>query len=167
MISDIEAILFHAGGVVDIDKLKKYFNVSENEIIENINILNDEYKSRNHGIEILLMNNKCLMRTKKEKSELISEFFDKKITKLSPQILEVLAIILYKQPITRMEVDDIRGGVKSDKHINKLIECGFVKELGRKEVLGKPILFGTTEEFIKNFGVLGIDFPYLDDIILE
>ena len=86
---------------------------------------------------------------------------------LTDVMLETLSIIAYKQPVTKQEIEKIRG-VKSDHAVNKLVEYRLVKELGRLDAPGRPILFGTTEEFLRNFGVQGLDdLPILDPVQLE
>ena len=86
---------------------------------------------------------------------------------LSDVMLETLSIIAYKQPVTKLEIEKIRG-VKSDHAVNKLIEYGLVREVGRLDAPGRPILFGTTEEFLRNFGVQGLDdLPEIDPVQME
>ena len=86
---------------------------------------------------------------------------------LTDVMMETLSIIAYKQPVTKQEIEKIRG-VKSDHAVNKLVEYRLVKELGRLDAPGRPILFGTTEEFLRNFGVQGLDdLPILDPVQLE
>ena len=86
---------------------------------------------------------------------------------LSDSVLETLSIIAYKQPITRLEIEGIRG-VASDYAVNKLLEYELICELGRKDAPGKPILFGTTEEFLRSFGVKSIkDLPKVDTVHIE
>ena len=82
-------------------------------------------------------------------------------------MLETLSIIAYKQPVTKLEIEKIRG-VKSDHAVNKLVEFGLVREVGRLDAPGRPILFGTTEEFLRNFGVQGLDdLPEIDPVQME
>ena len=86
---------------------------------------------------------------------------------LTDVILETLSIIAYKQPVTKLEIEKIRG-VKSDHAVNKLMEYNLVQEVGRLDAPGRPLLFGTTEEFLRNFGVQGLDeLPELDPVQIE
>ncbi len=86
---------------------------------------------------------------------------------LSESVIETLSIVAYKQPITRVEIESIRG-VSSEYALNKLIEYGLVCELGRKDAPGRPLLFGTTEEFLRSFGVKSLkDLPEMDTIRIE
>ena len=87
-----------------------------------------------------------------------------KVKKLSQAALEVLAIIAYKQPVTKAEIDSIRG-IKSDRVLEGLTTKGLVKNLGRSEAVGRPVLYGTTEEFLKNFGFSSLrELPDIEDI---
>src|SRR5699024_6366940 len=120
------------------------------------------------GIRIIELDNSYQLCTKKELYEyLIRVAKQPKRYVLTDVLLETLSIIAYKQPVTKLEIEKIRG-VKSDHAVNKLVEYGLVREVGRLDAPGRPILFGTTEEFLRNFGVQGLDdLPEIDPVQIE
>ena len=128
----------------------------------------DRYQEENRGIQIIELENSFQMCTKKEYYQyLINIALHPQKPALSDVMLETLSIIAYKQPITNIEVEKIRG-VKSDHAVNKLVEYGLVEEVGRLDAPGRPILFGTTEEFLRRFSVPSIDdLPSLNPEQLE
>ncbi|CDG01834.1 Putative Segregation and condensation protein B [Clostridium chauvoei JF4335] len=123
----------------------------------------DEYEEESRGIKLISINGEYQLVTKAQNSEFVQRLLKKnKRQSLSQASLESLAIIAYKQPITRVDIDEIRG-VKSESAIQRLIEKELIKEVGRLEVPGRPILFGTTEEFLRQFGLKALnDLPSLD-----
>ncbi len=153
----IEAILFCAGRVVKIKELELVVEINEKDIIELINDMNKEYKDISRGIEIIRVNDGYQMCTKKEYYEYINPIIDKRIKpKLSQAALEVLAIIAYNPKITRAEIETIRG-VSSDAMIYKLLEYNLIEEAGKVEILGKPMSYKTTDEFLRMFGYRSLD----------
>ena len=115
------------------------------------------YEEEDRGIRIIELGDSFQMCTKKEMYEyLILIAKQPKRYHLTDVVLETLSIIAYKQPVTRLEIEKIRG-VKSDHAVNKLIEYDLVTEIGRMDAPGRPILFGTTEEFLRRFGVQSVD----------
>ena len=124
------------------------------------------YDVKSRGIKIINVNNSYSLVTKPENSDYIEKLFGNNSRQsLSQAALETLAIVAYKQPITRVDIDEIRG-VKSDRAISNLVEKGLIKDFGRLEVPGRPILYGTTDEFLKYFGLQNIEqMPSLDEII--
>ncbi len=127
-----------------------------------------KYESKNRGIRIIELDKSYQMCTKKEMYDyLIRVAKQPKKYTLTDVLLETMSIIAYKQPITKIEVEKIRG-VKSDHEVNKLVEYGLVEEVGRLDAPGRPILFGTTEEFLRRFSVPSIDdLPSLNPEQLE
>jgi segregation and condensation protein B len=127
-----------------------------------------KYESKNRGIRIIELDKSYQMCTKKEMYDyLIRVAKQPKKYTLTDVLLETMSIIAYKQPITKIEVEKIRG-VKSDHAVNKLVEYGLVEEVGRLDAPGRPILFGTTEEFLRRFSVPSIDdLPSLNPEQLE
>ncbi|HHW20954.1 SMC-Scp complex subunit ScpB [Thermodesulfovibrio thiophilus] len=151
--SIIESILFIAEKPVSIKILKTILNISENHIKEVIKELINEYKSRNSGIIIINIEDSYQMVTNPENADWIKIFKNLNANnKLSEQAFETLAIIAYKQPITKAEVEKIRN-VNSDYAIKSLIEKKLIKIVGKKDVPGRPFLYGTTKEFLKLFGL--------------
>ena len=117
----------------------------------------DKYKEEDRGIAIIELEDSYQMCTKKEMYEyLIRIAKQPKRYVLTDVVLETLSIIAYKQPITKIEIEKIRG-VKSDHAVNKLVEFNLVTEVGRLDTPGRPILFGTTEEFLRRFSVQSVD----------
>ncbi|WP_250675830.1 SMC-Scp complex subunit ScpB [Paraclostridium ghonii] len=149
--SIIEAIMFAYSEPINITDLKNAINeeLSSKEIEIMLNSLIVEYKENNRGIQIIKLQDKYQMCTNKEYSEFIKNMLEPKRKKtLSQATLETLTIIAYKQPITKVEIEGIRG-VKSDKVIQTLLENELIYEAGRLEKIGKPIIYKTTNEFLK------------------
>ena len=123
----------------------------------------NEYEDKSRGIRLISINGAYQLVTKSENSDFVQKLLKKnKKHSLSQASIESLAIIAYKQPITRIDIDEIRG-VKSESAIARLIERGLIKDIGRLEVPGRPILYGTTDEFLRQFGLKTIkELPSLD-----
>ena len=153
----IEAVLFTMGDSVELDKIAcaiGHDNQTTKKIIAN---MMDKYESEDRGIRICELENSYQMCTKKEMYEyLIKVASQPKKHVLTDVLLETLSIIAYKQPVTRAEIENIRG-VKCDHAVNKLVEYDLVCEVGRLDAPGRPLLFGTTEEFLRRFGVTSVD----------
>ena len=164
----IEAILFAMGGSVELPRIARAIGVDEKTTGRIIRNMMDRYQEENRGIQIIELENSFQMCTKKEYYQyLINIALHPQKPALSDVMLETLSIIAYKQPITKIEVEKIRG-VKSDHAVNKLVEYGLVEEVGKLDAPGKPILFGTTEEFLRRFSVPSIDdLPSLNPEQLE
>lgn len=148
----IEAILFCAGRIVKIKELELVLEINAKDIIELINDINKEYKDISRGIEIIRVDDGYQMCTKKEYYEYINPIIDKRNKpKLSQAALEALSIIAYNPKITRAEIEAIRG-VSSDAVIYKLLEYNLIEEAGKVDILGKPMSYKTTDEFLRMFG---------------
>ena len=153
----IEAILFTMGESVELSKIAKVIGHDEDTTRKIIRNMMDRYKEEDRGICIIELEDSFQMCTKKEMYEyLIRIAKEPKKYVLTDVVLETLSIIAYKQPITKIEIEKIRG-VKSDHAVNKLIEYNLVSEVGRLDTPGRPILFGTTEEFLRRFSVQSVD----------
>ncbi len=161
----VEAILFYENNIISIDKLIEYTSFTEEKIVEIINNLNEKYESSIHGLFIAKVSDGFILQIKQDYLHKIKELYNiKGKTKLSRSILTVLSIIAYKQPITKLEIDEIRG-VSSDNAMKALLEKDFIKIVGKKEALGKPLLYGTTDEFLKQFNIKDLkDLPKLDEL---
>lgn len=164
----IEAILFTMGESVELDKIAdtiEHDKETTRKIIRNMMM---RYEEEDRGIRIIELENAFQLCTKQEMYEyLIRIAKQPKRHVLTDVLLETLSIIAYKQPVTRLEIEKIRG-VKSDHAVNKLIEYNLVTEVGRMDAPGKPLLFGTTEEFLRRFSVQSIDeLPIFDAEKLE
>lgn len=153
----IEAILFTMGDSVEIEKIAMAIEHDVDTTRKIIHQMMDKYERKDRGIRIIELEDSFQLCTKKETYEyLIRVAKQPKRYVLSDVMLEMLSIIAYKQPVTRLEIEKIRG-VKSDHAVNKLVEYGLVCEVGRLDAPGKPILFGTTEEFLRRFSVQSLD----------
>ena len=154
----ISAILFAMGDSVEIKKLSEATGYSEDEVRQIIGKMKKQYESnKDFGLTIVELENSVQMCSKTEMYEyLIKVAKIPKNMHLSDTALETLSIIAYKQPVTRAEVEKIRG-VSCDHPINRLLEFGLITELGRLNAPGRPLLFGTTEQFLRSFGVKSID----------
>lgn len=166
--SIVEAILFTMGEAVELEKIAAALELEKKETKAIIEDLQKEYESSNRGITIMELNGSYQMCTKTEMYEyLIRIAKQPKRRVLTDVLLETLSIVAYKQPITKVEIEKIRG-VSCDHAINKLLEYNLVCELGRLDAPGRPLLFGTTEEFLRSFGVHSIEeLPVLSPVQLE
>lgn len=163
MQSAIEAILFTMGDSVELEKLASAIGHDEETTRKLVHNMMDKYEEEDRGIRIIELDNAFQLCTKKEMYEyLIRVAKQPKRYVLTDVLLETLSIIAYKQPVTKLEIEKIRG-VKSDHAVNKLVEYGLVEETGRLDAPGRPLLFGTTEEFLRRFSVHSLDeLPVLD-----
>ena len=153
----IESILFTMGESVELSKIAAAIELDKNETKPLLDELIQAYESADRGIAIMELDGSYQMCTKPEMYEyLIRIAKQPKHRALTDVLLETLSIIAYKQPITRVEIEKIRG-VSCDHAVNKLLEYNLIQELGRLDAPGKPLLFGTTEEFLRSFGVHSID----------
>lgn len=153
----IEAILFTMGESVEAGKIAKVIGHDVETTKKIIHNMMDKYEEEDRGVRIIELEDSFQMCTKKEMYEYLIQIAKQpKRYVLTDVVLETLSIIAYKQPITKLEIERIRG-VKSDHAVNKLIEYNLVTEVGRLDSPGRPILFGTTEEFLRRFGVQSVD----------
>ncbi len=161
LVSGIEAILFISGSPVHISHLADTFDVSTKDIESNLDILEQDF-IHGRGIRLLRYAGKVQLTSSPEYSALIEKYLGIETTsKLSRAALETLAIIAYRQPITRPGIDSIRG-VNSDAVLKSLLSKGLIEEIGRTEGPGRPILYSITDEFLQYFGLGSItDLPEL------
>lgn len=153
----IEAVLFTMGDSVETSKLALAIEQDVDTTRKIVRNLSDKYQAEDRGIKIIELEDSFQMCTKAEYYEnLIKVAVAPKKYILTDAVLETLSIIAYKQPVTRIELEQIRG-VKCDYSVNKLIEYNLVTEVGRLDAPGKPILFGTTQEFLRAFGLSSVD----------
>lgn len=159
----IEAILFTMGNSVEIGKIATAIDHDEDTTRKIIHNMMDRYSEQHRGIKIVELDNAFQMCTNPEYYEqLIKVASQPKKQVLTDVLLETLSIIAYKQPITRIEIEKIRG-VKCDHAVNKLVEYNLVMEVGRLDAPGRPILFGTSEEFLRQFGISSLeDLPIIN-----
>ncbi|QGU95169.1 segregation/condensation protein B [Clostridium bovifaecis] len=166
--SIIESILFVSGEAMDIKEIASVLECDIERTHKLLQELRERYEEEERGILLISMNDEYMLVTKSENSDYIQKLLKTNSRQsLSRAALETLAIIVYRQPITRVEIDEIRG-VKSDKAIQTLMEKNLIKESGRKHVLGRPIMYGTTDEFLRYFGLQDLkQMPSLDDFIKD
>ena len=164
----IEAILFTMGESVELSRIAEAVEQDKETTRKILQHMMDKYREADRGIQIIELDGSYQLCTKKEYYDtLIRLTAQPKKAVLTDVQLETLSIIAYKQPVTKAEIEKIRG-VKCDHVVNKLIEYQLVTELGRLDVPGRPILLGTTEEFLRTFVVQALDeLPVLSPIQIE
>ena len=160
----LEAVLFTMGQAVPLASLARSVEQDQETTEKLLHEMMDRYEEEDRGIRLLELSGSFQLCTKKEYYEnLIRVASEPKKQELSEAALETLSIIAYKQPVTKAEIQRIRG-VASDHAVNRLVEFGLVCEVGRLDAPGRPILFATTEEFLRRFGVGSLEeLPRLDD----
>ena len=161
----IEAILFTIGESVTLDRLASVLEKDPEDLKVILEEMKIDYSAEERGICLIELDGAYQICTKIETYDYVRKLVSQpKKRSLTYVMLETLSIIAYKQPVTKQEIEAIRG-VKCDFAVNKLIEYKLVKELGRLETLGRPIVFGTTEEFLRCFGVSSIEeLPDIDEV---
>lgn len=164
----VEAVLFTMGKSVDTRRLALAIDGTAEEARAAALRLKAKYEAEERGMDIIELEDSFQMCTRAQYYEnLIKVASAPKKQVLTDVVLETLSIIAYKQPVTKLEIEKIRG-VKSDHAVNKLVEYGLVEEVGRLDAPGRPLLFGTTEEFLRRFSVQSLDeLPILDPVRME
>ncbi|MFS0880954.1 SMC-Scp complex subunit ScpB [Metabacillus niabensis] len=163
--SIVEALLFASGDEgLSLKQLVTVLDLEEQEVLEILKDLEKGYQAKERGIELVEVAGHYQLTTKKEHSPYLKRLVETPVnTSLSQAALETLAIIAYRQPITRAEVEEIRG-VKTERPIHTLVTKALIKEVGRAEGTGRAILYGTTKEFLEYFGLKSIEeLPPLPD----
>ncbi|NLB80840.1 MAG: SMC-Scp complex subunit ScpB [Clostridiaceae bacterium] len=164
----IEAVLFASGDAISLDKLSEITETDSTTLKSVITRLSDSFNYEKRGIKIIQVGDKYQMATRGEFSEYVRKIVPpKKRNPLTNPTLEVLAIVAYKQPVTRSTIEKIRG-VNSDNSVTRLIELGLIEETGKLNAPGRPSLFGTTDEFLRSFAIDSISsLPSVDEFIIE
>ena len=164
----LEAILFSMGDSIDPESAAQALEVGEEQIRTVLDEMAEEYESPARGIRLIRLEGRYQLATKKEQyPALIRLVRQPRKISLSDVVLETLSIIAYKQPVTRAQIEKIRG-VSCDHAINRLLEYGLICEAGRLDAPGRPILFGTTEEFLRHFGTDSLDdLPRISPVKVE
>lgn len=153
----IEAILFSSGASVEKSRLAQALEITEKQVDEAVSALVDDYTKANRGITILRLDNAYQMTANKQYAEQIRTVMDlRRNTPLSQAALEVLAVVAYNQPVTKAFVEQVRG-VDCSGVIGSLTAKGLVEEKGRLELPGRPLLYGTTENFLRCFNVSSLE----------
>lgn len=165
----LEGLLFVVGeDGLSLEQIGEVLEIDEEESKLLVKALREQYENENRGLRIDFLGNKFKLTTKFEHKEYYQKLIENPLTNtLSQASLETLAIIAYNEPITRVEVDKLRG-VSSSQMIRKLVAKGFIKETGRSELPGRPILYETTNEFLDYFGLPNIEaLPDMSKFIQE
>ena len=153
MISAFEALLFASGEPISIERVAQVFEIEPEEVVSVMENLSDRLKKNKSGLELVRMENTYQLATRTEYAEYIKKAFDiRRRTPLSPAALEVLAVVAYNQPVTKSFIEQVRG-VDCSGVVTTLIEKGLVEERGRLELPGKPLLYGTTKNFLRCFSL--------------
>lgn len=152
----IEAVLFAVGDPVEAEQLAEAADIGEKALEETVAAMNDDYEQNRRGITIKKIEGRYQLASSPVYAENVRKCLNlEKKKPLSRTLLETLAIIAYMQPVTKQQIMEIRG-VDAKHAVNKLMEKGLVCEMGRHEAPGRPLLFGTTDEFLRKFGFSSI-----------
>tara|TARA_B100001758_G_scaffold247913_1_gene268466 strand:+ start:4753 stop:5379 length:627 start_codon:yes stop_codon:yes gene_type:complete len=163
----IESLIFSSISPVSSREIKNFFSDEEITIklIENL-ILELQEKYMNSGVNLKKVSTGYRFQVSEDCNEWVSNFYPEKPQKYSRALMETLALIIYKQPITRTEIEAVRGVGVSSNIIKTLLEREWIKILGYKDVPGKPAIFGTTKEFLNSHNLVSLNqLPKLDDIV--
>jgi len=151
----VESLLFVADEAVRVDRLAATLEIEPEQIEEALRTLTEQYQHR--GLRLQQRGQRVQLVTAPEAASYVQRFLGLELTgKLSPAALETLAIVVYRQPVTRAQIEDIRG-VNSDSVLRTLLNRGLVEEQGRLDQVGRPIIYGTTFEFLQQFGLTSLD----------
>lgn len=163
--SAIESMMFVWGDPLDIKAVADIFNIDRNEVYACCKELQAEYEAEGRGIVIREVNRSFQFVTRRENIDYIERLCKPvKHRKLSQSALEVLAIVAYKQPVTKGEIEAVRG-IRCDRVLDGLEKKKLVAEIGRSDAVGRPILYGTTDEFLRQFGFESLkELPAIEDI---
>ncbi len=164
----IEGILFAAGDPVDIERISDILDIDLKSTRAVMTALMDKYDEERRGLRIIRLEDSYQMCTRGEYNEYISKLAEpRRAQTLSNAAMEVLSIVAYKQPVTRSVIEQIRG-VSCDTLVNRLLERNLIQEIGRLDTPGRPMLFGTNDEFLRCFGIASVtDLPDYEKISSE
>ncbi len=154
-INALEALLFASDEPLDIDQLAECLELKREEMIDIVNSLQERYRELG-GLELKQIEDGYIIIAKSAFNDYIKKLKPTRSHKLSRAAMETLAIVAFKQPITKLEVASLRG-VKCDGVISMLLTKGLITAVGRKDTIGRPIIYGTTDSFIQYFGLASID----------
>ncbi len=151
--SACEAVLFSGGEPQSIDRFSQVFDIAPEKVVKVMESLEKKLKEQKSGLELLRLDNTYQLATRAEYADYIKKMFDiRRRTPLSPAALEVLAVVAYNQPVTKSFIEQVRG-VDCSGVVTTLVEKGLIEERGRLELPGKPLLYGTTKNFLRCFGI--------------
>lgn len=163
-----EAVLFVLGRAVTLNELNIALETDVKEVKKVLSELMDEYENDSRGLVIKCINDTYLLTTKAEYSNSIAKIINTPDKfKFTDAVLEILSVIAYKQPVTRSEIEEIRG-VGCGNNLNRLIDYELIEEKGRLDTPGHPIIFGTTDKFLLTFGISNLtELPNISDELIE
>lgn len=151
--SAFETVLFSGGEPQSIDRFSQVFDITPEKVVKVMEALEKRLNEQKSGLELLRLDNTYQLATKAEYADYIKKMFDiRRRTPLSPAALEVLAVVAYNQPVTKSFIEQVRG-VDCSGVVTTLVEKGLIEERGRLELPGKPLLYGTTKNFLRCFGI--------------
>lgn len=151
LVSAFEAVLYAGGEPISIDRLSQVFEIPPEKVTEVMDALAEKMKTNGSGLELLRLENTYQLATKADYADYIKKAFDiRRRTPLSSAALEVLAVVAYNQPVTKSFIEQVRG-VDCSGVVTTLVEKGLIEERGRLELPGKPLLYGTTKNFLRCF----------------
>lgn len=151
--SAFEAVLFSGGEPQSIDRFSQVFDIAPEKVVKVMESLEKKLKEQKSGLELLRLDNTYQLATRAEYADYIKKMFDiRRRTPLSPAALEVLGVVAYNQPVTKSFIEQVRG-VDCSGVVTTLVEKGLIEERGRLELPGKPLLYGTTKNFLRCFGI--------------
>ena len=164
----VEAVLYLESDPIDEGAISRISGLSKETVKTALDKINERYASIDCGLELSRIGGGIMISPKREYWEILRERYGKKSEwKISRAAMETLAIVAYSQPVTRPEIEKIRG-VSADNMIRLLLEKGLVRETGKKDIPGKPVLYGTTKEFLKLFRLNSIaELPKLGEVDIE
>ena len=159
----VEAILFVTGDAVEKKELARAIGLSDGELEETLDALESGYDFDRRGLRLLRFGEHVQLATRPDYAPYVEKLLQPvQKQSLSQAVMETLAVIAYRQPVTKSEIEQIRG-VKCDYSVQSLVSKGLVEEVGRKEALGRPILYGTTDAFLRHFCISSLsDLPQID-----
>ncbi|MCK8825724.1 SMC-Scp complex subunit ScpB [Fuchsiella alkaliacetigena] len=170
----VEALLFMAAEPIEVAEISKVSDLTAVEIEEALEQLEQDYQDHNRGMELIQIGEGFRLQTKPQYATYVEELYQPEVEKsLTPASLETLTIVAYKQPVTRAEIEDIRG-VNVEKALRTLQKKDLVTKLGRKDTIGNPIIYGTSDKFLEYFGLEDLsqlpepeELPKLEDLKKE
>ena len=152
----LEAMLFVAGEATEISALATAMEVEEEAVVAALDLLEQRYNSGAHGLVLRRYGQHVQLATRADYAPYVERLLQPiQRQSLSQAALETLSVVAYRQPVTRLDVEAVRG-VKSDYSLQSLINKGLVREMGRKDTIGRPILYGTTDRFLQHFGLTSL-----------
>lgn len=153
----IESVLYVSGEPVGLFELQNAFEMTEKQLVEALNEMNAKMKSSGRGVLLFLTEQTVQLVTNPVYNEWVVRLLEPPEERaLSNSMLETLSLIAYRQPITRTEIESVRG-VRCEYSVSQLLKQGFIREIGRKDCVGHPMLFGTTDAFLRRFGLHSLD----------